>query len=64
MRKLEAVEIETSDIQDLNDVGDDVHIAISHADVVIFKGEVVKNRSGKITATFSEMLTQERNARA
>jgi len=65
MKKIEALELEEEDLEDKRDEGssfprwklkDTARQAMQESSLVVFSGQVVKNRSGRITSDLSQML--------
>jgi hypothetical protein len=66
MKKIEAVEIEREDLEDIREAGsssprwrlkEQPLREMYLAELVIFSGQVVKNRTGRITADLPGMLS-------
>ena len=59
MRKIEAVEIEADDVA-YGEPKPAARSAMDWTEIVTYRGEVVKNRNGRITRKLSEMLSEKR----
>lgn len=59
MKTIEALEVEPGDFHS-REQAEAAVVAMAHAELVIYRGEVVKNRNGRITRRLSDMQAAER----
>lgn len=59
MRNIAALELEPRDFE-TSEKRDQTIRAMGQAELVVYRGEVVKNRNGKITRRLSDLHAQER----